>query len=143
MVPLSRRLLTIWLFVVAGLRLISSVLAYSGHLSVLRSTLFPLAGEEEVTPLYGRTFATWTLTTCFMCILCARERCDPASGLFTATLLSFVTALAHFSLEVVVFGTMSVRAAASPGLVASVSIAAMAWVKHASLPSSLRHGHAE
>ena len=28
---------------------------------------------NAVTELYGRTFATWTLTTCALCLICAKN----------------------------------------------------------------------
>ena len=31
-----------------------------------------------VTELYGRTFATWTLTTCALCLICAKNPRVPA-----------------------------------------------------------------
>lgn len=31
-----------------------------------------------VNELYGRTFAIWTLTTCVLCLICAKNPCVPA-----------------------------------------------------------------
>lgn len=84
----------------------------------LRTNLYDLSGGE-VSPLQGRTFATWTLTTCLLCFACAR---DPRqSGVYAATLASFLVALAHFSLELAVFRTMTWRTALPPFFFASVS----------------------
>lgn len=41
-----------------------------------------------VTDLAGRIFATWTLTSCMLCLICARNPCVPAIyGAFLATLV--------------------------------------------------------
>lgn len=77
-----------------------------------------------VTDLYGRTFAVWTAVTCALCLACARDpRVAPVYG---ATLFSFVVALAFFVGEAFIFRTMSLRSAAQPGIIATVSAAWMA-----------------
>jgi len=109
---------------------------------------------NAVNELYGRTFATWTLTTCALCLICAKNPhvraiygalcqftapdssalsiaricrrpgtacCSIAytvCGVAGATLLSFVAALVHFTIEVLVYKTMSLRSAANPLIVA-------------------------
>mmetsp|Transcript_7616 Transcript_7616/g.46987 ORF Transcript_7616/g.46987 Transcript_7616/m.46987 type:complete len:108 (-) Transcript_7616:1477-1800(-) len=72
----SATLLQRWLYLAAGLRLLS---VYVGLFQVekFRTNLFPLA-TNQVTDLYGRTFATWTSVTCVLCIVCARNVSSPA-----------------------------------------------------------------
>ena len=66
----------------------------------------------------------WTAITCALCLACARDpRVAPVYG---ATLFSFVVALAFFAGEAFVFRTMSLRSAAQPGIIATVSAAWMA-----------------
>jgi len=56
------------------------------------------------TPLQSRTFATWTLTSCMLCVLCAR---DPTqSGIYYATMGSFAIAFGHFVLESFLYETI-------------------------------------
>lgn len=120
--------------------------------------VFVLASEDTVRPpfavtdLAGRIFSTWTLTTCMLCLVCARNPCNQAIygellpllacslahafpphakafGVAStrpsfvthagATLLSFLIALLHFFMEVLIFGTMGWRTAIQPGVVAS------------------------
>jgi hypothetical protein len=76
----------------------------------------PPKNPQTVNDLYGRLFATWTLLTCGLCLICARHPTNPA--IYGATLLSFVVALAHFTTELLVFRTMSLKGAASPMVVA-------------------------
>ena len=38
----------------------------------------PLLLSRAVTDLAGRIFATWTLTSCVLCLICARNPCVPA-----------------------------------------------------------------
>jgi hypothetical protein len=75
--------------------------------------------QTPVNDLYGRLFATWTLLTCGLCLICARSPTNPA--IYGATLLSFVVALVHFVTELLVFKTMSIKGAASPMVVAGAS----------------------
>jgi hypothetical protein len=112
--------ISMWLYSVAALRLLSVVIGVA-RVDAFRLMVYPLA-PEEVTPLVGRVFATWTLTTCALCVCCARTGGDPQSSVFAATLFSFFTALAHYVSELVVFNTVTVRTAASPLVVASISI---------------------
>ena len=60
-----------------------------------------------VTEIHGRTFGTWTLLTCTLCLLCARNLHN--KPLYLATLLSFVYALGHFGMEYLIFHTMSTK----------------------------------
>ncbi|KIY96957.1 Ergosterol biosynthetic protein 28 [Monoraphidium neglectum] len=97
---------------------------------------------QLVNELYGRLFATWTLLTCGLCLICARNPTNPA--IYGATLLSFVVALAHFLTELLVFKTMSLKGAASPMVVAGLSVLWMGagWnyytyhVNHDELPAA-------
>ena len=72
-----------------------------------------------VSALQARTFATWTLTSCLLCLICARNPCIPA--IYGATLGSFLIALLHFLLELLVFKTVGLKTAIQPMIVAGVS----------------------
>ncbi|CAG9466902.1 unnamed protein product [Pedinophyceae sp. YPF-701] len=106
-----------WLSLVAALRMLS---VFIGILNVdkFKTQLFDLK-PEQVTPLYGRTFAAWTAVTCVLCVLCARNPTEPS--IYHATMASFGVALLHFAAEYFVYETMSLRTVASPGIIASVS----------------------
>ncbi|KAF8060619.1 rplL [Scenedesmus sp. PABB004] len=106
-----------WLVVVAGLRLLS---VYIGLFDPgrFRTALIDLQ-PGLVNDLYGRLFATWTVLTCGLCLICARNPTNAA--IYGATLLSFVVALTHFATELLVFKTMSLRGAAAPMVIAGLS----------------------
>jgi hypothetical protein len=72
-----------------------------------------------VSALQARTFATWTLTSCLLCLICARNPCIPA--IYGATLGSFLIALLHFILELVAYKTVGLKTAIQPMVVAGVS----------------------
>mmetsp|Transcript_23444 Transcript_23444/g.73021 ORF Transcript_23444/g.73021 Transcript_23444/m.73021 type:complete len:141 (+) Transcript_23444:107-529(+) len=118
-------LLSAWLYVVAALRILSVVVGIT-NAAIFRDRLFSKA-QGQVSPLYGRTFSTWTFTTCVLCVLTARNP-DPHAPIFTATLFSFVSALAHFSTELLWFETMTLGNALSPLVVASISIVWMSTI---------------
>lgn len=106
-----------WLVFVAFLRLFSVGLGFAAP-QRLHTNLYT-ERPDLVNELQGRTFAIWTLTTCILCLICARNPCVPA--IYGATLLSFLVALAHFLLELLVFQTCGWKTAAQPMVVAGVS----------------------
>lgn len=111
-------LLQRWLFLVASLRLLS---VYIGIFDPEKFKVALIDREPQlVNDLYGRLFATWTLLTCGLCLICARNPTNPA--IYGATLLSFVVALVHFVTELLVFKTMTLKGAASPMVVAGLSV---------------------
>lgn len=98
-----------------------------------------------VTELCGRVFGIWTLLTCALCCICARNPCVPSiygrlqpgktqSAISTAaisgrlivimlwpagaTLFSFVAALCFFLLELFVYQTVGWKSALQPLIVA-------------------------
>eukprot|EP00741_Cyanophora_paradoxa_P016452 tig00020918_g15885.t1 len=107
-----------WLCLAACLRLLA---VYLGFFNVqrFRSNLFSLR-QDQVTDLYGRTFAIWTLVTCTLCVLCAIY--IQSAGIFIATLASFALALVHFSTELLFFKTMTFVNALPTLIVAGVSV---------------------
>jgi hypothetical protein len=116
--------LSLWLYVVAAMRLLSFVIGYYKP-ETFADQLFPAAPRTEVSHLAGRTFGIWTLVTCTLCVLTARDGVDPGSAIFLATFLSFVYALGFFIVEMFYFHTMTTRSILSPGVVASISVAWM------------------
>lgn len=100
----------------------------------LQDNLFDRA-PHLVNDLTGRLFAVWTLTTCALCLVCARDpRVRPV---YAATLFSFGAAAAFFASEALVFGTVSLRSAANPGTIAGISLVWMGlgwsyYTRHAS-----------
>eukprot|EP00882_Tetradesmus_deserticola_P001237 GHRQ01001338.1.p1 GENE.GHRQ01001338.1~~GHRQ01001338.1.p1 ORF type:complete len:161 (+),score=43.75 GHRQ01001338.1:190-672(+) len=113
----SVKALARWLVVVACLRLLS---VYIGIFNpeYFRTKLIDLR-PDLVNDLYGRLFATWTMLTCGLCLICARNPTNAA--VYGATLLSFVVALVHFVTELLVFKTMSIKGAATPLIIAGLS----------------------
>lgn len=106
-----------WLVVVALLRLLSVYLGYF-NLDRFKTNLFDKA-PEQVTELYGRTFAIWTTLSCVLCLVCARN--PTARPIYGATLASFVIAIFHFVTETAIYGTMSWKTAAVPLTIAGFS----------------------
>ena len=122
-----RRGLCIWLRVVAGLRMLSVVVALTRP-TMLATSVFA-AAADELTALGARVFASWTLMSCSLCILCANESADPESSVFVATAFSFVIALAFFLPELANHETVTLQSAAGPLLVASISLVWMGVVR--------------
>ncbi|KAI5070520.1 hypothetical protein GOP47_0014863 [Adiantum capillus-veneris] len=83
----------------------------------LRMAVF---SKTSMTEIHGRTFGTWTLLTCTLCVLCARDLQN--RSLYLATLLSFVYALGHFVSEFFIFGTMAPKNLLTVGFFAATSI---------------------
>jgi hypothetical protein len=106
-----------WLQFVAILRLISVILGYL-HPTKLSQNLYS-GTPEESTYLQTRTFATWTTTSCMLCLLCARNISN--RGIYAATLGSFIIALAHFLLEFFVYESVTIRTVLQPLIIASIS----------------------
>ncbi len=117
--------LSLWLYFVAALRLLAVFLGYAMP-QRLTTNLFTRA-PKEVTGLTGRAFGVWTLVTCVLCVITAGNP-DPAGPVFFATLLSFVIAGAFFVVELLVFGTVTVRSILSPSIVAGVSTVWMGYL---------------
>ena len=106
-----------WLQFVAILRLVSVILGYF-YPTKLTQNLYS-GTPEESSYLQTRTFATWTTTSCMLCLLCARNISNRA--IYAATLGSFVIALAHFMLEFFVYESVTGRTVAQPLVIASIS----------------------
>eukprot|EP00897_Mesotaenium_endlicherianum_P010159 jgi/Mesen1/9171/ME000591S08498 len=118
--------LGIWLLLLAFLRLSSVYFAFFNSWA-LKTAVF---SKAEVTSLHARTFGTWTALTCMLTAICAFNLdCKP---LYLATVLSFIVAFAHFFLELVLYGTMSISNFATVGTFAGVSVMWMLleWGKH-------------
>jgi hypothetical protein len=106
-----------WLVFVALLRLFSVGLGYAAP-HRFQTNLYTKQ-PEGVTDLAGRIFATWTLTSCMLCLICARNPCVPA--IYGATLGSFLIALLHFAMELMLFKTLGLATALQPMIVAGIS----------------------
>lgn len=102
---------------VAALRTLSVVIGIF-NVDKFKTTLID-RHPELVTPLFGRLFAAWTSVTCALCLICAWNPTN--RGVYTATWVSFLVALLFFLSELMVFRTVSLKAALSPMIVASVS----------------------
>ena len=79
----------------------------------------PTRPSTAATPLQCRTFATWTLTSCMLCALCAAH--PTSKPLYDATLGSFAIAFGHFVLECFVYGTAR-KGAVTPLIISSLSL---------------------
>ena len=115
--------LSYWLFFAAALRMLSVVLGVASP-DVFKTRVYRLR-PDYVNPLLGRTFAAWTLVTCMLCVLCGL-RMEEEPTLYLATLGSFAVALVKFAAELLVFKTVDVKGATSPGVIATVSVVWMA-----------------
>ncbi|CAI5988665.1 unnamed protein product [Closterium sp. NIES-65] len=104
-----------WLLLVAFARLSSVYFGYF-NLWALQVAVY---SKRTMSDVHGRTFAVWTAVTCTLCILCALHL--DSRPLYLATLTSFVFALLHFLLELLVYKTMTVKNFAAPCFFASVS----------------------
>ncbi|GJP86175.1 hypothetical protein CLOP_g16233, partial [Closterium sp. NIES-67] len=104
-----------WLLLVAFARF-SSV--YFGYFNIWALQV-AVYSKRTMSDVHGRTFAAWTAVTCTLCILCALHL--ESRPLFLATFASFVIALVHFLLELLVYKTMTVKNFAAPCFFASVS----------------------
>ena len=104
-----------WLVLVASLRAFSTICGYISP-AVLQNNLF-VGAHGSYTPLAGRTFSVWTAVTCSSCLIAA-SHADSIVALEMCA-LTFVLAIIYFSLEVVVYRTISVAAAAPPFVIAS------------------------
>lgn len=102
---------------VALLRLLAVYLGLFDH-KRLGTNLYNKA-PDQVTELHGRVFAVWTLLTCALSLICAKN--PRVAAIYGATLFSFAVALLHFALELVFFQTMTLLSALQPMVVAAVS----------------------
>lgn len=131
----SQNFISYWLLVVASLRLLSVVLGYFVPHKLAENVFPPVKESREcqivcikrsiswfitpmlsVTPLGARVFAVWTSMTCVLCVMTAYNMDD--RGLYLATLISFVAALVFFSIELVVYKTMTLRSIAAMVVIA-------------------------
>jgi hypothetical protein len=107
-----------WLYTAAILRLFSVYLGFFDW-TKFRTNLY--SGKPDlVTELQGRTFAVWTITTCALCLICAKDPKVPS--IYGATLFSFLVAFLHFAAELLVFKTTTPLSALSPLLVSGISV---------------------
>ncbi len=77
----------------------------------------PPSSRREFTPLAGRTFSVWTAVTCLVCVFTAQEPTSPS--LLRLCLGTFLVALVYFALELFVYGTVSLKTASRPAVIAS------------------------
>ncbi|CAI7916167.1 unnamed protein product, partial [Closterium sp. NIES-54] len=97
-----------WLLLVAFARLSSVYFGYF-NLWALQVAVY---SKRTMSDVHGRTFAVWTAVTCMLCILCALHL--DSRPLYLATLASFLFALLHFLLELLVYKTMTLKNFAAP-----------------------------
>ncbi|CAI5518469.1 unnamed protein product, partial [Closterium sp. Naga37s-1] len=97
-----------WLLLVAFARLSSVYFGYF-NLWALQVAVY---SKRTMSDVHGRTFAVWTAVTCTLCILCALHL--DSRPLYLATLASFLFALLHFLLELLVYKTMTLKNFAAP-----------------------------
>ena len=87
---------------------------------------------------------TWRAASCNGCSeLAAYVERDPLCTLAGATLLSFVAALVHFTVEVLVYKTMSLRSAANPLVIAGGEPRSYTLLKCLSNPVSRELPHSK
>ena len=101
--------LSVWLTLVACLRLFSAVLGYASP-SALKDKLF--CRTKVWTDLNARTFAVWTAVTCILTISSACNLHDRT--LLLTTFATFVLAFFFFVSELVLYNTVTIRTVAAP-----------------------------
>ena len=97
--------LSYWLLMVAAMRTLSVILGYRSP-RYFQEQMFTTS-SAQMTPLASRTFAIWTFLSCALALIAAfhlHER-----GIYLATTVSFYTAAAYFTLELLVFGTVKLK----------------------------------
>ncbi|CEL95538.1 unnamed protein product [Vitrella brassicaformis CCMP3155] len=107
-----------WLFFAASLRAVSVYFGFF-DVAIFQKKLFDLQ-PDKVNDLYGRTFGIWTLVTCIVTSSCAYDLHN--ATLFGVTWLSFLCAFGHFTSELAVFKTLSIKGFLSPAVVSGVSL---------------------
>ncbi|PHH73874.1 hypothetical protein CDD80_3522 [Ophiocordyceps camponoti-rufipedis] len=87
------------------------------------------SAEDQVTPLAGRLFGTWTLITCVVrCYAAYNLRLGPV---YNIALWTYVVALGHFASELFVFRTMRFGLPQMfPFVLASCALIWMPLVRH-------------
>jgi hypothetical protein len=120
--------LSYWLLFAAALRMLSVFIGVLNP-ATFKSKVYRRR-SDLVNPLVGRTFASWTLVTCILCVCCALHLEEPT--LYAATMASFGVAWVTFVAELVVFKTVDVQGALSPMIVSTASLVWMAreWGVH-------------
>ncbi|PWN98688.1 Erg28-like protein [Tilletiopsis washingtonensis] len=115
-------LLPKWLLLVSSLAVFNCVQNYVDHAFARRVYT---RGGAQVTPLSARTFGVWNLASAGVRLYAAYNIHN--RQVYELCALTYVLALAHFSSEVFVYKTASIRAPGviSPLIVASSSLAAM------------------
>jgi hypothetical protein len=117
--------LSYWLLFAAALRMLSVGIGLMSP-NTFKSKVYRLR-PDLVNPLVGRTFASWTLVTCMLCVFCALHLEEPA--LYSATMASFAVAWLTFVAEFVVFKTVDIKGGLSPMVISTVSLVWMALEK--------------
>eukprot|EP00249_Psilotum_nudum_P005446 c18881_g1_i1 orf=102-494(+) len=106
-----------WWLIFVGLLRLSSVWFGFFDIRYLRLAVF---SRTTMTEVHGRTFGTWTLLTCTLCFLCARNLED--QPLYVATLISFVYAFGHFLTEYFIYETMALKNLLTVSIFAGTSV---------------------
>lgn len=121
----SQGYLPIWLNIVASVALLNSVTNFFSA-SASHKVYSSEKGKTQATPLAGRVFATWNLTSALIRFYAAQD--INSKSAYELAMLSFVVALIHFGSEVVGPKTIQVKGVGSlaPFVVAAGSLVAMA-----------------
>ncbi|ODV93202.1 hypothetical protein PACTADRAFT_51819 [Pachysolen tannophilus NRRL Y-2460] len=120
--PTTPGLLPKWILFISVVSIFNSIQSYIGGLSMTRRVYENR--PQEVTPLSARTFGTWTLFSAIIRCYGAYHLTD--ENVFNITLYSFLIAIAHFSLEWLIYGTCKFGKGLLGPLVVSTS--SIAWM---------------
>lgn len=122
-----------WLVIVALLRLLAVFLGFFMPTKLVENVYDK--APYQANELVARMFATWTLLSGGLCLICARNPCVPS--IYGATVFSFAVALLYVLLELLVYNTISLSKAAQPLIVAGVSLLWMGagWNYYTTMPN--------
>ena len=99
-----------WLILVASMRLLAVVLGYAAPMT-LQTRVYNRA-SKQFTELGARLFAVWTAVTCLVTLFAAFNLDN--SAIVLLCIATFFIAIIYLSLELVVYGTVSLSTVATP-----------------------------
>ncbi|XP_014676333.1 PREDICTED: probable ergosterol biosynthetic protein 28 [Priapulus caudatus] len=108
-----------WIGVVALMGIGNTIQCFYNHV-FLGENLY-MEGPSQVTPLMARLFGTWTFLAAIVRIYCAYDITN--RPLYDITLISFLIAFVHFTLEAFYYQSTGLHVGlATPLLVSGISI---------------------
>jgi hypothetical protein len=109
----------------AALSLNSTIICYVSTSTALVRRAYSRAASTDLTPLSSRTFGTWNLLSTIVRLYAAYHINEQT--VYTLALWTYIVALAHFSLEWLVFGTAGGKGMLAAEVTPVAAIVAMLW----------------